>query len=363
MLHRALTEQSSTQTISFTRLYPHWLYPGSGPTALTPQEPREPNVEYVIDAYNPLTLRDAVHRIVVHSADLAIFDWWTLFWSPGVAYMARRLRQHGVRTLFICHNVFDHKTSGFTGAVDTVMSGVSKLLLRQADAYLVQSDEQRTILATIKPGADTIRRIHPIYTMLPAPSRQFEARGTLELLFFGFIRPYKGLDLLLQAVSDLHDDGVYLTIVGEPWGDTSVIQRQIEAAGIPNVEAILSYVSDQEAADYLSRADAVVLPYRSATGSGVASLAYNFGKPVIATRVGGLTDTIVHGETGVLVAPESSSALREAIGSVTREQLRAMRPAIERLCADNSWDALARLLADVAASGRSPLHGPDSLSR
>ena len=199
--------------------------------------------------------------------------------------------------------------------------------------------------------------------MLPAPSRQFEARGTLGLLFFGFIRPYKGLDLLLQAVSDLHDDGVYLTIVGEPWGDTSVIQRQIEAAGIPNVEAILSYVSDQEAADYLSRADAVVLPYRSATGSGVASLAYNFGKPVIATRVGGLTDTIVHGETGVLVAPESSSALREAIGSVTREQLRAMRPAIERLCADNSWDALARLLADVAASGRSPLHGPNSLSR
>lgn len=346
-LHRALGKYAEVQTISFKRLYPEWLYPGSGKVNPDPGEPREPGVEYLIDVYNPLTLRRATNKIIHQGCELVIMDWWTLFWWPGLAYMARRLRKKGIKTAFLCHNLFNHKTGGFMGLVDKLMYGASKWMLRQAGAYIVQSSEQRELLHQINPDAELLQRIHPILTIFPAPDKKMAPRGRLELLFFGLIRPYKGLDLLLAAAGQLQDKELYLTIVGEPW-DKKVLQAQIAAAKIPNLETRLSYVSDQEAANYVSRADALVLPYRAATGSGVVALAYHYGKPIIATRVGGLQDAVIDGQTGVLVQPNSAEALAAVITKLDRQQLAAMRPNIEAFCQKNSWDAMAEALSKFA---------------
>lgn len=339
-LHEALGSVSELQTVSFKRQYPGWLYPGASEKA--PDGPQQvPGVRYELDVYNPFTWRRAADRIAKNGCDVAILDWWTLFWQPGFAYIARRLRRRGVKTVFLCHNLFDHDAHG-------LKRRLSELLLKQADAYIVQAAEQQALLAQIKPDAPSLLRIHPIYTRFPEPTRQLPRRGRLELLFFGFIRPYKGLDLLVQALARLHDSEVYLTVVGEPWKDADRLKQELLGAGVPNLELHLEYVTDAEAADYFVRADAVMLPYRSATGSGVVAVAYHYGKPVVATRVGGLQDAVWDGRTGFLVAPDSPDALAEAVRGLDRGQLTAMQPAIEQFCSENSWEAMAAAICKFA---------------
>lgn len=340
-LQHALEQQAELQTISFKRQYPMWLYPGKTDKGFETEAGGEPGVNYLLDIYNPFTWRQAADQIARNGCDLAVFDWWTLIWQPGFAYMARRLRHHGVKTAFLCHNLFDHDAQG-------AKRKLSELFLKQADAYIVQSSEQIAQLRGIKPQAELLFHIHPINSSLSAQGKRLGKRGRLELLFFGFIRPYKGLDILLDSLSSLHDEGLFVTIVGEVWGDVEALRKRIDDAGIPNLETQLAYVSNEAAADYFERADAVVLPYRSATGSGVVALAYNYGKPVIASAVGGLKDAVVDGQTGWLVTPEDLLELAKAIQNLSRTQAEAMRPAIEDFCQKNSWESLATAICQLA---------------
>jgi glycosyltransferase involved in cell wall biosynthesis len=323
-LYDALGKVTEVQAYSFRRQYPGWLYPGKSGYKLTADLPPEPGINYTIDVYNPLSWRRTAEQIIASGCQVAILDWWTLFWQPGFTYVARRLKRKGVKVIFLCHNLFNHKTGGVMGAVDSIMGGAAEWMLRQADGYIVQSSEKKTQLEAFKPSADILFRLHPIYDRFPAPSQHLPKRGKLELLFFGLVRPYKGLDILLEALGRLQDRDVYLTIAGEPWGDLEALKKQIDDAKLPNLELHLEYVSDKDAANYFDRADVVVAPYRSATGSGVVAVAYHYRKPVIATAVGGLKDVIEDGKTGRLVAPEDSSALAEAIRTFTRAEAAAM---------------------------------------
>src|SRR5690606_3346166 len=154
---------------------------------------------------------------------------------------------------------------------------------------------------------------HPTFDGYPAPERHLPRRAPLELLFFGFVRPYKGLDTLLHAMTLLRDTGVFRSVVGEFWRGAAEARRMIHAHGLSSrVERVSRYVPDEEAAQYFSRSDVVVLPYHSATGSGVIPLAYHYGKPVIATQVGGLPDVVVDGDTGLLVEARSAADLAKA---------------------------------------------------
>lgn len=345
-LQAALAQVAEVQTFSFNRQYPGWLYPGKTGYKLTPDMAREPDVRYILDVYNPLSWRRTADAIVEAGCDLAILDWWTLFWQPGFTFMARRLKKRGVKVVYLCHNLFNHKTGGVMGAIDTVMGGAAVWMLKQADAYIVQSSEKRDQLLALKPGAEVLFRPHPVYDRFPAPSHELAKRGRLELLFFGLIRPYKGLDILLEALRQLNDAGIHLTVAGEPWGDIEALRQQL--ASLSNVEQHLEYVSDEAAADYFARADVVVAPYRSATGSGVVAVAYHYGKPVIASSVGGLKDVVTEGQTGWLVPPEDPVALAAAIASVTREQAAALRSNVEAFCQDNSWAAMAQAICGLA---------------
>jgi glycosyltransferase involved in cell wall biosynthesis len=112
----------------------------------------------------------------------------------------------------------------------------------------------------------------------------------------------------------------------------------------------LQYVDDDEAANYFARADVLVLPYLSATGSGVVAAAYHYGKPVLATSVGGLKDVVKDGQTGWLVPPETPDELAQAIARITRDQCAAMQPAIEAFCKQNSWRQMAETIAGLAAT-------------
>lgn len=340
LLFRALRENGLSSTgYSFSRQYPRWLYPGQSDLDPSYDGFKEPGIDYIIDSVNPWTWWRTARKIAAKSPDLVVFHWWTVFMLPCFWIMMFVLRQHGIKTALICHNLADHDAAGLKAAA-------SRRMLAQPDAYLVHSSEHAAILAEEHPGKPLVRHPLPVYGHYPAAQGALPRRGRLELLFFGFIRPYKGLDLLIDALSSLNDPQVFLTVVGEPWGDTAALLRHAQTA--PNVELHLSYASDEQASEYFARADLVVLPYRAATGSAVASLAIGYGKPILATRTGGLPDVVIEDLNGFLVPPNDSAALASAIGSISREQLVAMEAGTRSVRNDLSWSSLASGMSQLA---------------
>lgn len=351
-LRRALASKCALQTISYHRQYPAWLYPGKSDREPNQASYREPGVEYILDSVNPLSWRRAIRFITADHCDLAVFDWWTLFWAPAIALMARSVRRRGVRVAFICHNLADHDSG-------LLKRKLAKLLLSPADAYLVHSTEQKTSLESSLPGKMVITHPVPLFDQFPPPSEQLPKRGRLELLFFGFIRPYKGLEVLVDALARLGDTQVYLTVVGEPWLPADELRKRIDATHAPNIELHLDYVDDQAAANFFGRADLVVLPYLSASGSGVAAMAFHYGCPILATRTGGFPDVITEGETGFLVMPGSVEDLANAIRSLTRAGLEIMRECVLARKARFTWDSLAECVLQIARS-TDPTHRSNS---
>lgn len=353
-LKRSLGNISNLQTISFERQYPKWLYPGESDKELGDGDQRESDVDYVLDALSPRSWHSAANAVIAKGCDHAILTWWTLFWAPAFAYIAWRLRRHGIRASFLCHNLFDHGARG-------IKQWLSRRLLSCADSYIVHSREQNAILHALFPHKPVLQRLLPIFDQFPPASVILPKRGRLEVLFFGFIRPYKGMDVLLDAISSLSDPEIYLTIVGESWDDKTRISEATRKTG-SHVEAHLHYVDDQVAANYFERTDIVVLPYLSATGSAVVTLAYHYRKPVLASCVGGLEDAVIPGKTGWLVAPGSADLLASALASIDRTAAADFKEGIEMFIKENGWDAMAAAICAFHPASPTELRKQDKCS-
>lgn len=339
-LHKALKKKVELKTYSFKRLYPKILYPGKSDKE--PDVKSIPCVEYTLDFFSPLSVSRSIKIISKSEPDLVLITWWTLIWQPAMAYFAWRLKSKGIKTTYICHNLVDHDSNWAT-------KQVARLLLRQAEYYVLHATDEEKALKKIKPSAKTINtKSLPIYNTYPVAQNKLKKRGRLELLFFGFIRPYKGLDILLKALGNLEDKQVYLTVIGEPWNNKEDIISMVKNNKLEDrTDLLLEYVDDQKAASYFERADVVVLPYKNATGSAVASLAFHYKKPVIASRVGGLKDVVKKGKTGWLVSPGSVQDLANTIKTVTRKDAHNTKQPISIFCEQHSWEALAEKIVSI----------------
>ena len=336
LLIRALaTSNQDACYFSFSRQYPQWLYPGGGDRDPSHENHIEAGVCYSIDSMNPLTWWKTALDIARRKPDLVAFHWWTIFWAPCFMTMIQSLKHRDFRVALICHNLVDHEASGMKAAI-------SRRVLAMADAYLVHSSEHADILRRQWPGKAVAHHPIPVYGHYPSARGTLIKRGRIELLFFGFIRPYKGLDILFDALKILSDREVYLTVIGEHWGNPSALIA--DSANFPNVELHLTYMNDAEAAEYFARADFVVLPYRSATPSAVASLAFHYDKPIIASRVAGLLDVVMEGQTGILVPPRDSKTLANVIGKLDRSEARRLAAGVSQYKQTHGWDSLCSAL-------------------
>jgi glycosyltransferase involved in cell wall biosynthesis len=215
-----------------------------------------------------------------------------------------------------------------------------------ADGYLVHSRKLLAMMQASDGAKVSVQHPIPAYSDYPTAEGLLPKRGRLELLFFGYIRPYKGLDVLLDALEQLRDPDVYLTIAGELWGKAR--RRLVQAAVNPRIDAHLGYVNDAEAAELFERADYVVLPYRSATGSAVAALALNYRKPMIASRIGGLPDVVIDGYTGILVPPSDATALANAISLTNRNEAAKLADGVRDFTLQYGWRSLCDTLVRLA---------------
>ena len=174
---------------------------------------------------------------------------------------------------------------------------------------------------------------------------QIQKERLQKLLIYGFVRPYKGLDDLIDAMILLRGCEIQLTIAGEFWDGEQETRQKIENNGLTDqIELRPSYHTDEETAEMFARADVVVLPYRSATGSGVVPIAYHYNKAVIVTEVGGLPDVVHHLKTGWIVPAEDVKALSDAIANIDTTCLTKMSEEVQVFKKSLSWTSMARQL-------------------
>lgn len=314
--YRELAARHQVHFISFKRQYPTWLYPGRGDRDLTNTEILDDGAVQIIDSLNPLSWRKAVQEICDFGPEVVIFPWWVVFWSPQFIYMIRAIksRTQSVRVFFLCHNVIAHEPSWFSRLL-------TRLTLKLGDGFIVHSEKDNRDLQAILGNPRVIQVEHPGYEV---PAFHLQARGKARtqlgldgdvVLFFGFVRPYKGLHTLLEAMSIvLNEHECTLVVAGEIWGDPREYTEQIEHLGMTDqVKLIGAYIPNHDLPAYLASSDVVVLPYLSATGSGVVKLAYSYHRPVIVSNVGSLADTVIPGKTGYLVPPGDAYALAQTI--------------------------------------------------
>jgi glycosyltransferase involved in cell wall biosynthesis len=311
----------------FCRQYPRWLFPGR-----TDRDPSERALrtegEATLDPLVPWSWSRTARKVVTAASDLLIVHWWVTYWAFPFAFVAARARSGGVPVLYFCHNVLPHEEKPWDRPL-------TRLALSQGDAHMTTSRAQSGQLLDLLPGATVYSGFLPSCSALaelgPTFSRK-EACRRLSLdasrpvaLFFGFVRPYKGLHDLVEALpAVLQRVGLQLLVVGEFWHDKQAYLDQIAQLGVEDAVTIVDrYVPNEDLGLYFGAADVAVLPYRSVTQSAVVQLAYGFGKPVIATRVGDLPEVVLHERTGLIVPPSDPGALAAGLVRYFEEDMAA----------------------------------------
>lgn len=276
------------QIITFRRQYPRWLYPG-----VSDKDPSTVRLDlkanFMLDPFYPWTWQSAIKSIEGFRPDTVAIQWWTTFWAIPFAYICSRLSKLNHRPIYIIHNVLPHEEK----IIDRYLA---RLALRPAQTYIAQTERQRERLLDLLPGAQVSICAFPNYIPFMNCSRtKAESRkllnlpeGKIILLFFGLVRPYKGLKLLLKALGLLRNDGINcnLVIAGEFWQDFEEYQQIIKRLGLSEQVFIDNrYIPNEIVPDYFNAADALVAPYLDGTQSAVVAVGFGYGIPMIISEV------------------------------------------------------------------------------
>jgi len=299
------------EAVTFSRQYPGVLFPGT-----TQYEPggAADGAERLLDTIGPRSWWRTARHVIGREPDAVVFQFWMPFLGPSYGVVARRLRKAGVPVLAVVHNALPHERRPGDRAL-------AQTFLRACDGLVVMSESVRRDVERLAPGVPVRQVRHPVYEHFGEAVPRAEARAALGLpaeapvlLFFGFVRRYKGLHVLLDAMPRVlaRLPEARLVVAGEFYDDEAPYRRQAEALGAA-VRFDAEYIPSEAVATYFSAADVVVQPYVSATQSGVAQIAFHFERPVITTDVGGLAETVPDGEAGLVVPSEDSAALADAV--------------------------------------------------
>jgi len=321
----ALEELGPVDVLSWRRMYPPLLDQGGKPDFAS-RTPRAHPASFWLDWLDPRTWSRAMNRIAHVRADALVLPWLHPVMTPPYRWFLRHAPKR-VRRVVICHNVRPHES--FPGA-----DVLTRSTLRHADLLVTHAPHQRDELAALGIEVPVLESFHPRFVSsdLASPPSQAAVRRERErlgnpgllLLQFGAVRPYKGLDVALEALA-LTDPSlpVRLVAAGRFWDGAAEYRRLAHELGIEDRVVFRDgYVSNEETAVLFSAADAVILPYRSASQSGVAQLAFAYGRPVIASAVGGLPAAVRHDRDGILCEPGDAAAFARAIERIASEHER-----------------------------------------
>lgn len=317
-LFRELEKKHEILAFTFTRQYPDMLFPGKTQYVTNDENADPIKSIQTLDSINPFTYYATARHIKAFNPDLLVMKYWMSFFGPSLGTVAKLMPDH-TRVVTILDNVIPHEKRFF----DSAFTGY---FLKHNDGFVAMSETVKNDLVSLRPDAKYIKKEHPLYDHFGKKMDQAAAKRQLNLspdkktlLFFGFIRDYKGLDILIKAL-DLLDDSYQLIVAGETYGSFDKYQHLIDSIrNKDQVHVFNDYISDDQVPTFFSAADVCILPYKSATQSGITSISYHFDLPIIATDVGGLKESIHHQSTGIIVnhpEPEPIAlAIKEYFGS------------------------------------------------
>ncbi len=344
---------------SFRKQYPRFLFPGSEQEGETAPWLDHANCPRFVP-WSPVSWWRTSSDLKRQAPTAVVIKFWIPFFAPGffgVTWLLRR--RTDIRIIYLLDNVIPHEKY-------PLGRFLTRLALRQGHGFIAQSDQVRQDLFTVLPDTDpatVITTPHPVYDFgKPGRPRKTPAaaRDALDLpsaarlvLFFGFIKPYKGVVHLIDAAADLKarfGDGIRVLIVGDIYGEKQPYLDRIAASGAGDViQLVDGFVPDEIVEDYFLAADLAVLPYVSATQSGIVQIAYNYDLPVVTTNVGGLPEVVRDGRTGFIVPPADPSALAGAvIRFFDEDRARDFAAEVAAEKEKYSWDRMAEAVERLA---------------
>ncbi len=334
---------------TFKRQYPAILYPGK--SQYDPEKKAVATAERLIDSINPVTWVKTAKEISKNDVSTAVFQYWMPYFAPAYATIAGRLKNRGIRILSVVHNVVPHEQH-------VGDDQLGRFFLEKCEGYLTLSDAVADDLRELGMTAPNRTVAHPVYQHFGGRMPREAARRHLGLrpddevlLFFGFVRPYKGLQNLLRAMPRIVEarSKARLIVAGEFFEDEQVYRDAIEELGIADVvEVRADYIPEPEVSTYFSAANLVVQPYVTATQSGVVQTAYNFDRPVVVTDVGGLAEVVPDGEAGYVVPPDDPDALAGAVVRYFEEEKEAaFVEGVKRVKERYTWTRLLDVLEEM----------------
>ena len=332
---------------TFRVQYPSLLFPGKSQYVGTPA-PDDLRIERVVNTVNPLNWIAVGRRLRRERPDMVLMKYWTPFMAPCFGAIARIARGNGV-TRVICQidNVEPHEHH-------IVDRPFNRYFLGAVDGFVYMSEQVHGELKAYT-SAPMLFSPHPMFENFGEAVDRAEACRRLGLdpdirymLFFGLIRDYKGLDLLLRAWASARPEGYRLIVAGEFYASREKYVSLIDESGLRDEVALHDrFIPDEEVRYYFSAADCLVLPYRSATQSGVTQIAYNFSLPMIVTDVGGLPEIVPDGRTGLVCAP-TAEGIADALRRVREVgTLRRLRVNFAEERKRFSWGAMCDRLTEV----------------
>ena len=341
-----LSKRHEIHAINFTTQYPTVLFPGKtqfkkGDSA------QEVDSIRCLSSINPFSWRKTAYKIIDIEPDLVLFRFWLPFFAPAFSGVAKKIRKYSDATIMvICDNIIPHEER----LLDTRLT---KIFFGFIDSFIVLSKKVENELLSFVPEAKYKYSPHPIYSIFNNTLSKEQAKAELKLatkkvlLFFGLIREYKGLDILINAMEKIKTEleDYTLLIVGECYENENKYTELIKKAGITdNVKCHYSFIPDNEVGKYFSAADVVVLPYKTASQSGIVQIAYHFDTPVIVSNVGGLPEIVDEGKTGYCVEPNSNAFAKAIKAFYENDNISEMNSNISEYKSQFSWDAMVKAI-------------------
>jgi glycosyltransferase involved in cell wall biosynthesis len=351
MLERSLrTGGHDVLVISFSRQYPRWLYPGVSDKDPS-HSPFTIRGEYLLDPIYLWTWQKAIKRILTYKPHLVAIQWWTTFWALPFSYITNVLRKNHIPATYIIHNVLPHEQRVWD-------RWLARVALGNVKRIIVQSPTEKERLLALIPSMDVSLCAMPAFPKFSEDkSSKSEAKRKLGLndqtqilLFFGIIRPYKGLQILLDALAILQKQGLkpYLIIAGEFWEDKEAYLKIIDRLHLnPQIRIDDRYIPNEEAHTYFTASDVLIAPYTGGTQSAVAALALGYNLPVILTKqiADGVSDH--HSINTHVIPPGDPEALARAIQIVLDETTKIDSKQVD---VQDAWGKLADQLVEMGST-------------
>jgi len=302
--------------VTFKMQYPSFLFPGKT-QFVTDKNGSDLNITRAINSVNPFNWLKVGKQVSATKPDLVIFKYWMPFMAPCFGTIAKQIKKNKhTKILGLVHNLIPHEKR--TG--DTALTS---FFVKKMDGFIAMS---KSVLADIEKFDSAKPKVfspHPLYDNFGEVKPREEALKELDLdgqynymLFFGIVRKYKGLDLLLNAFADknLNNGKIKLIVAGEFYDDNTAYLDIIKKHQLEDSVILRStFIPDAEVGNYFCAADIIVQPYRNATQSGVTQIAYHFNKPMLVTDVGGLKEIVPHDKVGYVVQPNEKAVAKALI--------------------------------------------------